>query len=101
AVRKPARGRADIRAVAACGVHLEGIERVLQLLSAAGDEAGQALDGEVDVVTYLLARLRVAADEAGEHERLCLCARGRQTTPDEEHVEALRPVGSSRVVPRA
>ena len=60
-----------------------------ELLASARDEARRSLHLELGVVSDLLARLVVAADEPGEHERLRLRARLRQPALDEQHVEAL------------
>ena len=93
AVREPARRGADVGAVAARDVDGERVERVLQLLAAARDEARRPLDVELGVLGDLLARLVVAGDEPGEHERLRLRARLREPALDEEHVEALLHAG--------
>ena len=50
---------------------------------------GGRADLEHGVVSDLLSRLVVTADEPGEHERLCLRARLRQSALDEHHVESL------------
>ena len=70
-------------------VDVECVERVLQLLATARDEARWALDLELGVVRDLLTRLVVPRDESGEHERLRLRARLGEPALDEEHVEAL------------
>ena len=67
----------------------ERVERVLQLLPAARDEARRPLDLELRVVRKLLARLVVPRNEPGEHERLRLGARLREAAFDEKDVEAL------------
>ena len=81
---------------AAGDVDPERVERVLQLLPAARDEAWRPLDLELDVVGDLLAGLVVPDDEPGEHERLCLGARLRETALDQEDVEPLLRHAASR-----
>ena len=89
AVREASRRRADVGAVASRDVDVQRVERVLELLATARDEARRSLDFQHDVVRDLLTRLVVTADEPGEHERLCLRARLRQSALDEHHVESL------------
>src|SRR6188508_3226269 len=70
-------------------VDVQRVERVLELLPSTRDEARRSRNLEYGVVSDLLSRLVVAADEPGEHERLCLRARLRQSALDEHHVESL------------
>ena len=73
------------------------VERVRELLAAARDVRGAALDRELRGLVDLLARLVVAGHEPGHHERLRLRARLREAALDEEDVEALlRHRGSSQ-----
>ena len=89
AVREPTRRRADIGAVAPGDVERERLQRVLQLLASARDEARRALHLELGVLSDLLARLVMSRDETREHERLRLRARLREPALHEKHVEAL------------
>ena len=83
AVREASRRRADVGAVASRDVDVQRVERVLELLSSTRDEARRSRHLELGVVSDLLSRLVVTADEPGEHERLCLRARLRQSALDE------------------
>ena len=65
------------------------VERVRELLAAARDVARRPLDGELGVLVDLLARLGVAGDAAGEHERLRLRARLGEPALHQQHVEPL------------
>ncbi len=69
--------------------HSERLERVLELLAAAGDIARRPLDDELGVLVDLLARLRMAGDAAGKHERLRLGARLGEAALHEQDVEPL------------
>ena len=89
AVREPAGGRPDVRAVTAGDVDVERGKRIRELLSPARDEARRLLHGQLDVVGDLLARLRVSENAPGEDERLGLRARLREPALDEDDVEAL------------
>ena len=82
-------------------VDAERVERVLQLLATARDEARRTLDLERDILGNLLARFVVPGNEPREHERLRLRARLREPTLDEEHVEALlRHAGAQQALRR-
>ena len=63
--------------------------RVRELVAAARDVRRRLLDRELAPLVHLLAGLRVAADEAGHHERLRLRAALGEPALDEEDVEAL------------
>ena len=80
---------ADVGAVAPGDIDAERVERVLQLLASARDEARRLLHLQVDVVPQLLAGFRVTPDTAGEDERLGLRARLREPALDEQDVEPL------------
>ena len=95
AVREAARRRADVEAVRAGHVEAEGVERVRELLAAAGDERRRPLDLELGVLVDLLAGLRVPRDEPGQDEGLRLGTRLGEAALDEQHVEALLHRGSS------
>ena len=88
-VREASRRRADVDAIASRDVDVQRVERVLELLPSTRDEARRSRHLEYGVVSDLLSRLVVAADEPGEHERLGLRARLRQSALDEHHVESL------------
>ena len=94
AVREPASRRADIGAVAPGDIEREGLQRVLQLLASARDEARGALHLELGVLSDLLARLVVARDEPREDERLRLRTRLGKSALHEKHVEAFLPHAS-------
>ena len=65
------------------------LERVGELLAAAGDEARRPLDLERDRLVELGARLVVPRHEAGDHESLRLAARLREPALHEQNVEPL------------
>ena len=64
AVGEAAGGRADVEAAQPVRGHAEGFERVLELLTAAGDVARRPLDDELRVLRDLLARLLHARERA-------------------------------------
>ncbi len=80
---------ADVDAVEARRIDAERVEPVRELLAAARDVRRRPLDRELGVLLDLVARLVVAADETGEHERLRLRPRLREAALDEEDVEPL------------
>ena len=96
AVGEATRRGAEVEAVPPRGIDLERVERVRELLAAAGDEPRRALDVELGVVGDLRAGLREARHEPGEHERLRLRAALGETALDEQDVEPLAHAGHSR-----
>ena len=70
-------------------VEPERLQRVLQLLASARDEARRALDLELGVFSELLARLVMPRDETCENEGLRLRTRLGEPALHEKHVEAL------------
>ena len=88
-VGEAARRRAHVDRVAPVELDVELLERVRELLAAAGDEARPLLDRELGVVGHLMARLVVAGHEPGQHECLCLSAALCEPALDQEDVEAL------------
>ena len=88
-VGEAAGGRADVDRVATVELDLEPLERVGELLAAAGDEARRPVDRKLGILRHLVTRLVEARHEPGEHERLSLRPALRQPTFDEQDVEAL------------
>ena len=70
-------------------VDRERLQRVLQLLASARDEARRALHLELGVFSELLARLVMPGDETCEDEGLRLRTRLGEPALHEKHVEAL------------
>ena len=89
AVGEAAGRRAEVEAVEAGHVEAHGVERVGELLPAAGDEARRRLDRQLRVLVDLRAGLRVAGHEPGEDERLRLRAALGEPALDEQDVEPL------------
>jgi len=95
----PGRG-ADVETVLAGDVDPEDLERVRELLAAAGDEARALGELELGSLVDLLAGLRMPSHAPGQDERLRLRAALGEPTLDEQHIQALlRAHGQS--VPRA
>ena len=88
-VAEAAGGGAEVEAVEPGRFDAERVEPVLELLAAAGDVRGAALDRELGRLVHLLARLLVARHLAGHHERLRLRPRLGEPALDENDVEAL------------
>jgi hypothetical protein len=89
AVREPARRRADVGAVQAGDLEVEGVEGVTQLLASTRDEGRRLLDDELDVLRDLLSGLGMATHAPGEHERLRLRARLGEAALVQHDVQAL------------
>jgi hypothetical protein len=88
-VREPSGRRTDVGAVSPGDLDAPDVERVSELLAAAGHVPRRLLDDELDVVRELLARLLVTLHEAGENESLRLRRRVCEATLDEEDIETL------------
>ena len=71
------------------GDRSEGLERVLELLTAAGDVARGPLDDEVGVLVNLLSRLLMPGNSPGEHKRLRLRAGLGEPALHQQDVEPL------------
>src|SRR4029079_17241368 len=81
--------RPHVEAVAPRRIDSERVERVIELLTPAGDDPCPALDAQLGGLVDLFAGLRVAGNEAGEYQRLRLCSRRGEPALDEEDVQAL------------
>jgi len=89
AVGEPAGRGAEVEAVEAGGIDAERVEGVGELLAAARDEPGRALDLDHGVLRHLLPRLLVPGDEPGEDERLRLRTALGEAALHEQDVQAL------------
>src|SRR3989475_4213309 len=94
AVREASGRRADVEAVTPVRADRERRERVCELLAATRDERRRPFDRERSLFVDLRARLVVARDEPGEHERLRLAPGLRQAALHENDVETLLHAGS-------
>jgi hypothetical protein len=88
-IREPARGGAEVEAVATVELDLHLRERIGELLAAARDVPRRRLDRELRAVVDLVAGLLVARHEAGQDERLGLCAALGEAPFDQQDVEPL------------
>src|SRR5919204_1653888 len=97
-VGEPARGGADVEAVAAARIDLERVERVRELLPAARDEPRRRLDLERRGLVHLRPRLLVPGHAPGEDERLRLGPALREPALDEQDVEPLLHAARRRAI---
>src|SRR5918992_3870925 len=81
-VGEAARGGADVESQASRWIDVERVERVVELLAAAGDEARWLRELELHGIVDLLAGLLEAGNPSSHHERLGLRARVRETALD-------------------
>jgi hypothetical protein len=88
-VGEAARRGADVEAATAPGIDAEDLERVVELLAAAGHEPRLLAELQRDGLVHLLPRLVESGHPPGHHERLRLGARLGEAALDEENVEAL------------
>ena len=88
-VREAASGRADVRAVAPRRIDPNASSAFASFSPPRETNGGGRSTVELDVLVHLLARLLVAGNEPGEHERLRLARALREPALDEERVEPL------------
>ena len=88
-VREPAGRRAHVESVPAGGVHAQNLQRMVELLAAAGNEPGRLEHLERGRLVHLLPRLVEAGHPSGHHESLRLRPGLREAALHQQEVEPL------------